>query len=183
MSTEREYCRFNRDPAYAIAIREVPPDGFCLNAFLIVTARDRPRSVLVGRANPAAAWDEIGGLEPKRVHLLSERWMLPSSQLLFGEPPRDAARRLAREQLGIPDLELAGPEVFSESYASAAHPERKRHWDLHFLFRASMPADPVPRSPAFLELAWQDAEGTPASQFARAHNDIVRLAGLRSSDP
>src|SRR5206468_4725043 len=71
------------------------------------------------------SWDHIGALDPSRVEAHSHGWMLPSSHLIFRESPDDAARRIAREQLELPDLALTGPTVVSEVYTPKRSEERR----------------------------------------------------------
>ncbi len=179
MTTSRRFCRFNPDPAYSIAIRELPADGFCLSAFLLLTSPEHPGAVLLGHADPSANWEEVGALDPGQVAHIQDRWMLPSSQLLLGESPVQAAARIASEQLDLGSLPLEGPTVYSEVYGSARRPELTQHWDLHFVFRGRWPEGRPVRARAWRELAWVDAEATPGAQFARGHQDVLSLAGLR----
>ncbi len=183
MVDDAPFCRFSRDPALTIAIREIPDDGFCLSAFVVLTPSGSADEVLLGRPDPSAPWDRIGALAPKQVEAIKDRWMLPSRHLRLGESPEEAARRIAAEQLGLTTVSLRGPEVFSEVYPSSSRPQFTRHWDLDFVFRGELPRNPIPRSAPFAELNWQNADGTPATQFARGHQDILRLAGLRRRDP
>lgn len=159
-----------------MAYERLPGDGLCLNAFLIVRQRGHPDRALLGRIDPAAPWDRLGALETARRAQIGERWMLPCSQLLLFEAPQEAARRLVREQLELEELPLRGPKVFSEAYdrppAAAADP----HWDLHFLFRGELDRPPV-ASP-WKELAFVEVAATPRDAFARAHGDVLALAGL-----
>src|SRR2546428_546609 len=103
MTTDRRFSRFSKSPATAaFSVTEIPDDGVCLSAFLIVTEARDARKVLMGHMNPKAPWDHIGALDPSRVEAHSHGWMLPSSHLIFRESPDDAARRVAREQLERP---------------------------------------------------------------------------------
>jgi ADP-ribose pyrophosphatase YjhB (NUDIX family) len=102
-------------------MKEVPEGGFCLSVFLIISETGHPRRVLMGRINKKAAWDHLGALDPERVERHSNGWMLPSSALIFGESPQDAAHRILKEQLGTTDQRLEAPLVFSEVYGPANH--------------------------------------------------------------
>src|SRR6266508_4519593 len=105
MTTDRRFSRFSKSPdTAAFSTTEIPEGGVCLSAFLIVAQAGQPSRILMGHMNPEAPWDHIGALDPKRVEVHSRGWMLPSSHLIFLESPEDAARRLAREQLDLPDL-------------------------------------------------------------------------------
>src|SRR5437879_12828169 len=128
MTTDRRFCRFNKSASTAaFSVTEIPQDGLCLSAFLIVTEAGRPTNVLMGHMNREAPWDHIGALDPKRVEEHSRGWMLPSSHLIFQESPDDAARRIAREQLEWPDLSLSEPKVMSEAYRPRRSPDAPRH--------------------------------------------------------
>src|SRR2546427_12388328 len=150
MTTDRRFSRFSKSPATAaFSVTEIPDDGVCLSAFVIVTEARDPRKVLLGHMNPKAAWDHIGALDPSRVEAHSHGWMLPSSHLIFRESPDDAARRVAREQLELPDLVLSGPKVISEVYTPRRLPGTALHWDLEFWFQGQLHAAYVPH-PAVL---------------------------------
>src|SRR5439155_1704537 len=97
-------------------VSEIPAGGVCLSAFVIVTDTGHPTNVLMGHMNPRAPWDHIGALDPSRVEVHSRGWMLHSSHLIFQESPGDAARRIAREQLELPNLSFSEPMVVSEAY-------------------------------------------------------------------
>lgn len=70
---------------------EIPEGGVCISTFVVISRRGDSKSVLMGRINKRAPWDHIGALDPGRVERHSKSWMLPSSHLIFGESPQDAA--------------------------------------------------------------------------------------------
>jgi len=180
MTTDRRFSRFSKSPATAaFSVTEIPDDGVCLSAFLIVTEARDARKVLVGHMNPKAPWDHIGALDPSRVEAHSHGWMLPSSHLIFRESPDDAARRIAREQLELPDLALSAPKVVSEVYTPRRFPGTAHHWDLEFLFRGQLAARDVPHPAAWKELAFVDLRRTSKSEIARSHEDVIESAGLQ----
>src|SRR5207244_5629974 len=163
MTTDRRFSRFSKSPATAaFSVTEIPDDGVCLSAFLIVTEARDARKVLMGHMNPKAPWDHIGALDPSRVEVHSHGWMLPSSHLIFQESPGDAARRIAREQLELPHLSFSEPMVVSEAYTPRRFPDAAKHWDLEFLFRSEIPAADIPHPAAWAELAFGDLR-RPAS--------------------
>ncbi len=179
MTTDRRFCRFSKSPETAsFSVTEIPDDGLCLSAFLIVTESRHPRFVLMGHMNPQAAWDHIGALDPGRVEAHRRGWMLPSSHLIFKEAPDEAARRIAREQLDLPSLDLAAAGVFSEAYAPRRFPGHSQHWDLEFLFRAVLAERRVPEPKAWSELRFVDTEQVSKDDIARSHEDILAHAGL-----
>ena len=177
MATERVFCRFTRgkDP---FSIHEIPEDGMCLSSFLLVSPLGRPNEVLVGRMNPEAPWDHLGGLGPDRVEVHRRGWMLPSSQLLLGEGPEEAARRIRTEQLGGLPVSFEPVRIASEVYTPRRFPGNRYHWDLQFLYRGTTATLEAPRHPAWSELAFVDVPATPARDFARAHDEVLELLGL-----
>src|SRR5207245_4789817 len=157
MTTDRRFSRFSKSPATAaFSVTEIPDEGVCLSAFLIVTEAHDPKRVLMGHMNPKAPWDHIGALDPSRVQEHSRCWMLPSSHLIFRESPDEAARRIAREQLELPDLALSGPNVVSEVYTPRRFPGTAHHWDIEFLFRGQLAATDATHPSSRTELAFLD---------------------------
>lgn len=168
MATERRFSRFGRAERPDVT-REIPEGGFCLSAFLVISPTGQPDRVLMGHLNPSAPWDHIGALDAERAEANRHGWMLPSCHLMLNESPEAAAERVMKEQLGLPDLELKGPFVFSEVYGA------KGHWDLHFVFLGER--GQVAQHPAWTELAFIDVNDTPRDQIARYHEDILALVG------
>jgi len=123
----------------------------------------------MGRVNREAQWDHLGALYPEMVDRHSKGWMLPSSQLIFGESPHDAARRILLEQLGLTDQKLENPRVFSEVYGPS------NHWDLEFLFLGER--DRAPTHAAWKELKFVDLTNTKKDEIARFHEDILAHVG------
>jgi hypothetical protein len=179
MTTDRRFSRFSKSrETAAFSITEIPAGGVCLSAFVIVTETGHPTNVLMGHMNPRAPWDHIGALDPSRVEVHSRGWMLPSSHLIFQESPGDAARRIAREQLELPNLSFSEPRVVSEAYTPRRFPDAAKHWDLEFLFRSEIPAADIPHPAAWAELAFVDLRRTAKSEIARSHEDVIESAGL-----
>lgn len=177
----RRFARLRRDPPPGRGgLFDLPDDGLCLSAFLVVQPSGRPHEVLAGRPAADPAWTEIGSLEGERLRSMADRWMLPASQLLFFESPEEAARRIAAEQLRRPDLSLPAPRIFSEAYSRPGGPAHDPHWDLHFVFRAEWPGGELAASRGSLwrELAFVDVTRTSATAFGRGHGDVLALAGL-----
>jgi hypothetical protein len=180
MTTDRRFSRFSKSPSTAaFSVTEIPDDGVCLSAFLIVTDTRDPKRVLMGHMNPKAPWDHIGALDPSRVEAHSRGWMLPSSHLIFRESPDEAARRIALEQLDLPTLPLSGPKVVSEVYTPRRFPGVAHHWDIEFLFRGELSAAGLPHPAAWKDLAFVDLRRTSKSEIARSHEDVIESAGLR----
>jgi ADP-ribose pyrophosphatase YjhB (NUDIX family) len=168
MVTDRKFSHFKRD-VEPPRVKEIPQGGFCISAFLIISQSGHPGRVLMGRINKKAAWDHLGALDPGRVERHSKGLMLPSSALILGESPQDAAQRILKEQLGIGDQRLEGPHVFSEVYG----PEN--HWDLQFLFLGDR--NVAPAHPAWDELRYVDTSITKSNEMARGHQDILAHVG------
>jgi ADP-ribose pyrophosphatase YjhB (NUDIX family) len=156
----------------------LPPDGLCLSTFLVLSPNGVRTRVLVGEIDPRGPWDEIGALNSYRIQLNSGRWMLPSCHLLYFESPHDAANRVLSEQLGLENIMLEGPSIFSEKYRPRRHPERGEHWDLEFVYRGEVPTGWTPVHPAWKELRFVDPCETPRSEFTRLHDEVLELAGF-----
>lgn len=170
MATSRRFAHFRRD-VVPPRMNEIPEGGFCISAFVVISKAKNPRQVLVGRINKKAPWDHIGALDPERVERHSRGWMLPSSALMLGESPKEAAERILKEQLAVADQPLEGPSVFSEVYGPM------RHWDLEFIFqgeRANTPANE-----AWSELMFIDVTKMRREDIARGHEDILAHVGKR----
>lgn len=182
MTTDRTFCRFYKPADTPFGMSEPPAAGLCLSAFLVVSDRGHKDRVLMGHLDPAAPWDHIGALDPSRTAVHSRGWMLPASHLIVRESPQAAARRIAREQLELPDLVVGEPQVVSEVYPPRRFPEKGDHWDLEFIFRGELDAAAVPRAAAWTELRFVDLASTPRSAIARSHEDILASAGCNVRD-
>jgi ADP-ribose pyrophosphatase YjhB (NUDIX family) len=189
MTTGRQFCRFNSGPSTVLGVtdtsglttREIPRDGVCLSAFLVLVQSENENSVLMGRLNPKAHWDHIGALDEERVKLNSHLWMLPSSHLLIHESPQQAAIRIAKEQLELQDLRFEDPKIVSEVYPSRRFPEHQKHWDLEFIFKSKLVLKSLRQTNAWDELKFLDLAKTEKSEIGRSHEDILEYAGLRFS--
>ncbi len=164
MATSRRFAHFKRDVAPP-RVREIPEGGFCISTFVMLSKIGSPQLVLMGHINKKAPWDHIGALDPERVAKHSKGWMLPSSALILGESPQEAAERILKEQLGLDDQPLEGPRVFSEVY------DPMNHWDLEFLYFGQR--SDVPSSEAWSELRFVDLTKTRKEDIARGHEDIL----------
>lgn len=182
MTTDRRFCRFNKEEeTRAFGMPEVPDGGLCLSAFLVIASTDNPAGVLMGHLDPDAPWDHIGALDPRRAEVHSKGWMLPSSHLVVKESPQDAATRIAREQLELDGLELQGPLVVSEVYRPKRFPNLPDHWDIEFIFRSALPEAAIRKPRAWRELKFVDLSTTRRVEIARSHEGILESAGLRFS--
>jgi ADP-ribose pyrophosphatase YjhB (NUDIX family) len=173
MATSRRFAHFKRD-VVPPRMSEIPEGGFCISAFLIISKTKSPKQVLAGRINKKTPWDHIGALDPERVERHSKGWMLPSSALMLGESPKEAAERILKEQLSVDDQPLKGPLVFSEVYGPM------RHWDLEFIFQGER--SDTPANEAWSELTFIDLSKTRREDIVRGHEDILARVGKRMAN-
>ena len=173
MATSRQFAHFRRDVAPP-RMKEIPESGFCISTFLILTKIGSPQLVLMGHINKKAPWDHIGALDAERVERHSTGWMLPSSALILGESPQDAAERILEEQLNLKNQPIDGPLAFSEVYGSG------NHWDLEFLYLGER--SDAPSSEAWSELKFVDVTKTRKEDIARGHEDILTHVRKWKSD-
>ena len=179
MVTTRKFCRFSRSAtAQGLGMPEVPADGMCLSAFVVLSSAEHPSSVLLGKIEPSAPWDHLGALDTDRVQAWQYLWMLPASHLLVFESPQEAAARVLREQLRIPSLPLMEPKVVSEVYAPVRFPNAKQHWDIEFIFRGKIPESSIGPLPNWKELEFVDTRSLDDKDMARSHIDILSYAGF-----
>jgi len=175
----RRFVRLRRGPVSEVSgTAEVPDNGMCLSVFLVIAPPGRKDAVLAGHIDPTFDWWEVGALDPKRVGAVSERWMLPSSQLLFFEGPAEAAERVLREQLGSPPVPLEGPFVFSDPSLRPGAPGKDPHWDVHFVFRGRWGSSTPPHARPWKDLAFVEVAATARAEFARDQGDVLELVGL-----
>lgn len=160
------------DPVY----HAVPDDGLCLNVFLILSEPGHPDRVLLGRIDPRAPWETIGGMSRARIDSMGDRWMLPARQLFLFEDPTEAAQAIARDLLELPGLALVGPQVTSEAWERPTPVGAGRHWDLSFLFRGTWPAGRPLRLGPWRELAFLAPGTLTDAQVGRGHLDVLALA-------
>lgn len=147
----------------------LPPSGLCLSVFLFLRRGGR---ILLGKYADDPAWERLTGLDEGRRRAHGKGWTLPASHLKYGEDPRDAARRVAREVLGLADLTFTEPRVETDLYVPARFPELGNHYDVWFLVDAEVDRD-VPTPPWYAELAWHDPGALPPDAYARGHEDVV----------
>jgi ADP-ribose pyrophosphatase YjhB (NUDIX family) len=175
--SQRIFCRFTRDKqSETLGISEVPQGGMCLSSFLVLTRNEG--EVLMGKVNPEADWAYVGALDSKRLNWFKDGWMLPSSHLILYESPQDAAKRIAREQLGLEKIELNEPKVVSEVYDNPRFPDRKNHWDIEFIFTGRIDYEPKNYPSVWTELKLVDLKKVQRSSIVRAHDDIIQYSGV-----
>ncbi|MCI4369922.1 MAG: hypothetical protein L3J81_01170, partial [Thermoplasmata archaeon] len=155
----RVFARWRREADPGPGYAQIPEDGVCLSAFLVLTDPSDPRRVVLGRLDPRADWGRLGALEGSRLERSAGRWMLPASHFLEYESPAEAGRRIASEQLERTDLVLDTPHVVSDPYS---RPDATgQHWDLDFLFRGRWPAGVPLKAGPWVELAFVDPTTVP----------------------
>ena len=176
MPAERRFADFY-DGALPYQMSSIPEGGMCLSVFLVVRKGDI-HHVLLGKVNKDYDWIRIGALNQESVSRISQRWMLPSSHLLMYESPKDAARRVLKEQLGLDEQGIQGPRVFSEVY-DAPKNEVKNHWDMEFVFTKEIREKEDINHPAWSKLEFLDVRKLRDSEFARNHQDILIEMGAK----
>ncbi|HUZ80136.1 MAG TPA: hypothetical protein VMV28_05925 [Thermoplasmata archaeon] len=178
MAPPRLFCRLRREvPPGARGVSVVPAEGMCLSAFLVLSPPGAPGTVLLGRIDPRANWEQLGALDTDRAASVQAGWMLPSSHLLLYESPHNAARRIASEQLARPGLRLGAPIVVSDASPRSDAAPGEMHWDLGFIFSGEWPrtSDAPPAPWSRLELV--DLSGLRRSDIVRGQADILVYAG------
>jgi ADP-ribose pyrophosphatase YjhB (NUDIX family) len=150
---------------------DVPRGGMCLCAFLFVVCGEK---ILLGKYADHPAWENLAGMESRRVKANAHGWTIPASHLKFGEDPRAAARRIGEEILTLDrGLVYSEPSVKTFFYEPAAAPGEK-HFDVHFLFDVSFKAGTNVRTPPWYEaLEWFDIGAIQRLPFARQHEDVA----------
>ncbi len=149
---------------------DLPRGGMCVCAFLFVTRNGR---ILLGKYADDSTWEELAGLEPERRRTNANGWTIPASHLKFGEDPRDAARRIGERVLRMQGARYSEPRTEVDLYPSKMFPG-EMHYDIWFLVDASpTTAYEAEAPPWYTELGWQDPRTTPASEYARGHEDVV----------
>jgi len=178
----RRFCRFSRyftNPK--LAISEVPEGGFCLSVFLILRNSNNKEEVLLGKINPIEDWERIGALDKERAEKIKDGWMLPSSHLIYGEDPKDAAKRILKEQLGISSLAFDDPKVITYLYPSARNPQQM-HWDIEFVFISDIDPSIIKPQKAWRELKFLNVKEVSKKDFSRDHFDILESLGYKLKD-
>ena len=149
----------------------LPPGGLCISAFLFVRRGDE---VLLGKYADHPALEDIAGLDATRRAAHGKGWTIPASHVKFGEDPRDAAKRVAEEMLGLRGLAPGEPRVEVEVGVPARFPDMPPHMDMWFFVDARVPEDfRAERPPWFRELAFVDPAALKPSDYGRSHEDVM----------
>lgn len=175
MTTSRVFCRFARGGENTLGVKEIPADGFCISAFLVISDPTNAKSVLLGKVDPSGPWDHVGAMFPELAQAASKGWMLPSSHILLFESPDDAARRILTEQVGAEGLQLSEPKIFSEVYNQKG---RENHWDLQLIYQGTLSPDNLPKTTGlWKELRFVDVDALSRDELVRSNGDILGRIG------
>lgn len=157
--------------------RRVPPGGMCIGVFLFVR---RGKRILLGKVRDHPAWANLAGEDSSRMRADAGRWKVPARQLKLGEDPREAARQIGEEILGLRGLRFGEPRVEVEFWRlgdqASGPPERRKlfHYDMWLLVDTALKdGRAVSRPPWFSELSFKDPKVIPRGQWARFHDDVV----------
>jgi ADP-ribose pyrophosphatase YjhB (NUDIX family) len=168
MTTDRRFAAFSTS-ALPPRMNTVPQGGMCISAFLVISKKSEPGSVLMGRINKNAEWDHIGAIPGKKLEGFASGWMLPSSHLILFETPEGAARRILREQLGIRNQALDGPLAFSDTSGTS------NHWDMGFIFTGER--ETTPSNASWDALRFVDVAKLKRDDIVRSQLDVLTYAG------
>ncbi len=146
---------------------KTPEEGLCVSSFLI--AKDG-ESVLLGKA-----------FLPEGAR---GKWVIPSSHLLYGEHPDDAARRILGEQ-----LKTEAERIFHRGVWSYVG----NHWDLCFIYEVVLKGEPKPSSEEeverfpegyfassqlLTELRYLQPPEIRIDQLGRGHDYVLQALGI-----
>ncbi len=151
--------------------KNVPPGGMCLCVFLFAVQGNR---VLLGKYKEHPAWEKIAGMDEKRVKNNMHGYTLPASHLKFGEDPMDAARRIVKEILLLPEgLSYSEPLVQTFFYELSFAPG-EMHFDVLFLYEVILDENSeITLPPWYASLEWLNIDILMNQKFARQHEDVV----------
>ncbi len=157
--------------------RHVPPGAMCLSVFLFVR---RGSELLVGRYKEHPAWEAMTGMDSARVREGTKGWTVPARQLMLGEDPRDAARQIGQEVVGVAGMRYGEPRVEVDWWVLGEEadgpPERQkmRHFDVWFFVEAEVPRAGALQTPEWYDqLSWVEPASVPPGAWARMHGDVV----------
>jgi hypothetical protein len=150
----------------------------CIGVFLFVRKGKR---VLLGKVKPHAAWQRLAGEGDARIREDARGWKIPARQLKLGEDPRNAARQIGEEMLGLKGLIYGEPRVEVDFWVlgkDASGPKERqklRHFDIWFFVEAEVPAGRRVEVPAwFAALEWKDTARIATGKWARYHDDVAK---------
>jgi ADP-ribose pyrophosphatase YjhB (NUDIX family) len=148
-------------------VQLTPEQGLCVSSFLLV------------RENGALLFGKV-----VRPDVAKGKWVLPASQLKYGEHPEASVRRIVDEQLGteVQSVTYRGLWSFAET-----------HWDLCFVYDVTLKGEPRPISEAeatkypheyfyssqwLAELKYVRPEELRPEEIGRGHADVLRAVGI-----
>jgi hypothetical protein len=141
--------------------KEISPSSLHISSFVIAKKKagssDSEYSVLFLKA---------GDKHP--VSFRRGKLLLPSTILIYGEKPRDAARRALAQQLGNPDS-LQDPQFLNmQTYYGA-------HWDIVFLYETSVKdgAREVSAKEPYVEASFYPVSNLPRSEISEDHLEVL----------
>lgn len=140
-----------------------PPSGVCLSSFVIIR---KGKGFLMGRIAKPELWRKKWNL-PQTSIPWDSKWLIPASHLKYGEHPKDGAKRILKEMLGVSSYGLKFMECQS-------HLSEDGHWDLCFLYEAQL-KEKIETEPWFLELRYRDPVKMSPKDFGRGHEDALRI--------
>ncbi len=149
----------------------VPRGGMCLCAFLFVV---RGEKILLGKYADHPAWENLSGMESKRVRANARGWTIPASHLKFGEDPRDAARRIGEEILTLDKgLVYSEPSVTTFFYEPAIAPGKNTSMCCFSSKSPSRRASTSASLPGMKRSNGSISGPCGTEQFARQHEDVA----------
>ena len=163
--------RFARFSAEKVTER-TPEQGLCISSFLIAR---RDETVLLGKA--------------LRPEMAREKWILPASQLMYGEHPDEAARRILKDQLKTEAEKLSNRGLWSFLGA---------HWDLCFVYDVVLRGEPKASteedvknypegyfysSQLLGQLRYFKPEEIRRDQTGRGHDYVLEALGILKAGP
>ncbi|HEX9710505.1 MAG TPA: hypothetical protein VGB42_11155 [Candidatus Thermoplasmatota archaeon] len=141
----------------------------CLSTYIVSEAGD---GLLVGRRANDPRWEQLDHAHPVDPQVGTTLWVLPATHLLVGETPSQAAKRVAKDQLLAPWLQLEDGGTFAHLRPSV---EGDPHWELAFVFETELTVSKAP--PWFTELRGLQRRYLRYESFAAGHGDIAADMG------
>ncbi|MBI2183616.1 MAG: NUDIX hydrolase [Thaumarchaeota archaeon] len=116
--------------------------------------------------------------------MAKDRWVIPASQLKYGEHPDDAAKRILREQLKAESEKISYLGIWSFTAS---------HWDICFIYDVSLKTEPKPSeegeakrfpedyfksSQLLSEFHYFKPEEIRREQMGRGHDYVLEALGI-----
>lgn len=154
----------------------VPKGGTCISVFLVLRKKDR---ILVGKMAKPEIWVErfLVGEAFAKKYVSTNKWIIPSSHLIFGEKPVDAAQRVLIEQVATTEnCKLSLLQVQSHLSQQPTNPENA-HWDICFIYEGRVRGEITPSS-WFSDLEFKKLRDLKSDDFTRGHGDVLTEIGI-----